>query len=64
MERVEKPVFSANSEPINVFGKLRMLISIDNTVYNEQVDVADISVDAIMGLDFLIVTWLRQAIPK
>jgi predicted aspartyl protease len=33
-ERVEKQVLSANSKPLNAFGKLRIPISIDDIVYN------------------------------
>lgn len=52
MEKVGHPVLSANSESQKVYGKLDLPITIDKLVYNSTVAVADISVDAILGLDF------------
>lgn len=52
LEKVGHPVLSANSEPLKVYGKLDLPITIDKLIYDST--VADISVDAILGLDFLL----------
>lgn len=54
LEKVGHPVLSANSEPLKVYGKLDLSITIDKLIYDSTVAVADISVDAILGLDFLL----------
>lgn len=54
LESVGHPVLSANSEPLKVYGKLDLPITIDQLIYDSTVAVADISVDAILGLDFLL----------
>lgn len=54
LEKVGHPVLSANSEPLKVYGKLDLPITIDKLIYDSTVAVADISVDAILGLDFLL----------
>lgn len=54
MEKVGHPVLSANSEPLKVYGKLDLPIIIDELIHNSTVVVAEISVDAILGLDFLL----------
>ena len=53
-KKVGHPVLSANSEPLKVYGKLDLPITIDKLIYDSTVAVADISVDAILGLDFLL----------
>lgn len=54
MENVRHPLLSANSKPLKVYGKLDLPITIHKLIYNSTVAVADISVDAILGLDFLL----------
>ena len=54
LREVSQPVLSAKNDPLTIYGKLNVLIFIGNNLYNTEVVVTELTVDAIIGLDFLI----------
>ena len=54
LREVSQPVLSAKNDPLTIYGKLSVPIFIGNNLYNTEVVVTELTVDAIIGLDFLI----------
>ena len=53
LHEVNAPVLQANSDPLNTHGQLKTPFKIKDVIYNTMTIVTDLSVDAILGLDFL-----------
>ncbi|XP_056017492.1 uncharacterized protein LOC130053875 [Ostrea edulis] len=54
LREVNEPVLQANSNPLITHGQLKTSFMINDVVYNTMAIVTNLSVDAILGLDFLI----------
>ena len=52
LRKVSQPVLSAKNGPLAIYGKLSIPIFICNNLYNTEVVVIELTVDAIIGLDF------------
>ena len=53
LEKVDRDVLSANGSSLGVYGKAYASIMLNGTSLQQEMIVADISVDGILGLDFL-----------
>ena len=53
LKSVDKEVLSANSSVIEIYGKTSVKFSLNETSLQHDMIIADISVDGILGLDFL-----------
>ena len=53
LRRVEKVILSATNEPLNVSGKTEMSIKIGEKIYKQELAIAEMSMDGVIGLDFL-----------
>jgi hypothetical protein len=54
VEKVESDVLSANGSPVDVYGKTSIDLLFNGTTMNHKMIIADLSVDRILGLDFLV----------
>jgi hypothetical protein len=54
VERVESDVLSANGSTVDVYGKTSFDLVLKGTTMSHEVSVADLSVNGIPGLDFLV----------
>jgi hypothetical protein len=50
---VAQDILSAAEEPLKTYGKITLAFSIGNFSFQQPMVIADISVDGILGLDFL-----------
>ena len=53
-EKVESNVLSANGSPVDVYGKTSIDLVLNGTTMSHEMIIADLSVDGIFGLDFLV----------
>ena len=53
LEAVNRDVLAANNEPLKTFGRTTVSISISGKIYETPVLVADVTVDGVIGLDFM-----------
>jgi hypothetical protein len=54
VENVESDVLSANGSPVDVYGKKSIDLVLNRTTMKHEMIIADLSVDGILGLDFLV----------
>jgi hypothetical protein len=54
VEKVESDVLSANGSPVEVYGKTFIDLVLNGTTMSHEMIIADLSVDGILGLDFLV----------
>jgi hypothetical protein len=54
VEKVESDVLSANGSPVDIYGKTFIDIVLNGTTMSHEMIIADMSVDGILGLEFLI----------
>ncbi|XP_061194780.1 uncharacterized protein LOC133202936 [Saccostrea echinata] len=54
LKKVSQPVLSARNDPLTIYGKLNVPILINNILYSTEVVLTELTVDVILGLDFLI----------
>jgi hypothetical protein len=54
IEKVESDVLSANGSVVEVYGKTSVNLVLNGTTMKHEMIIADLSVDGILGLDFLI----------
>jgi hypothetical protein len=54
VEKVECDVLSANGSPVDVYGKTSIEFVLNGTTMSHEMIIADLSVDGILGLDFLV----------
>ena len=54
LKSIKREILSANGEPIKVFGKTQIKLELNKRTYVNTAAVADISVDGVLGLDFMI----------
>ncbi|KAK3083976.1 hypothetical protein FSP39_006179 [Pinctada imbricata] len=50
---VDANILSANGTPLQVIGKTKLDIKLDNRVWCQEAIIADVNVDGILGMDFL-----------
>ena len=53
LDPIQKPITGASGESLVVYGRARVTISIGKMSYNITAAVADISMDGVLGLDFM-----------
>ena len=53
LKRVQREIISATDEPLLVLGKTDMSIQIGDHVYTQELAIAKLSMDGVLGLDFL-----------
>jgi hypothetical protein len=54
VEKVESDVLSANGSPVDIYGKTSIDLVLNGTTMSHEMIIADLSVDGILGLDFLV----------
>lgn len=54
LEKVDRDVLSANGSSVGIYGKTSISLALNGTSILQEMIVADISVDGILGLDFLV----------
>ncbi|XP_052680304.1 uncharacterized protein LOC128161104 [Crassostrea angulata] len=54
MEKVDRDILSANGSSVGIYGKTSISLALNGTSILQEMIVADISVDGILGLDFLV----------
>ena len=54
LEKVDRDVLSSKGSSVGVFGKAYVSTVLNGTFLQQEMIVADISVDGILGLDFLV----------
>ena len=53
LKRVQRELISATDEPLQVLGKTDMSIQIGDHLYTQELAIAKLSMDGVLGLDFL-----------